>query len=128
MVVCTSGRRYQGGNGPQMRPGRTCQGCHNFAIAGTVFPTLHEPDNCNGASGGGQVSVVITDANGMTITLPVNNVGNFYMRGQIARPFKAKVVVGGKERAMVLPQMVGQCNSCHTTDGTSLAPGRIMLP
>ena len=70
----------------------------------------------------------ITDANGMTTTLPVNNVGNFYMRGQIARPFKAKVVVNGKERAMVLPQMVGQCNSCHTTDGTNLAPGRIMLP
>jgi hypothetical protein len=132
-IVCTSNKRWNGNEGPSMRPGQSCQGCHGFAIAGTVFPTLHEPNSCNGASGtGGQLSVVITDARGATITLAVNSVGNFYSRSQIARPFKAKVVTAdGRERAMALPQMSGACNSCHTPTGGGtpiMAPGRIMAP
>jgi hypothetical protein len=33
-----------------------------------------------------------------------------------------------KERAMVAAQTTGICNSCHTQDGTNLAPGRITVP
>ena len=39
----------------RMRPGHACIACHqandgpDFAIAGTVYATAHEPDNCNGA-------------------------------------------------------------------------------
>jgi hypothetical protein len=125
--VCTSGNHWNGRNGPTMRPGQTCQNCHGFAVAGTVFPTLHEPTNCDGASG--NLTVVITDANGATINLPVNRAGNFYSRGPVARPFRAKVVTSdGRERAMLLPQMNGTCNSCHTVSGANAAPGRIMAP
>jgi hypothetical protein len=41
--VGTSKKNWTGGNGPDMRPGNDCVGCHNFAIAGTVYPTLMNP-------------------------------------------------------------------------------------
>lgn len=99
-------------------------------IGGTVYPTAHEPDDCNGASGSslGGASVIITGANGATLTLPVNSVGNFYTGQSVAVPFTAKVVVGNAVRAMVTPQTNGDCNSCHTESGANNAPGRIMLP
>jgi hypothetical protein len=128
-VVCTSNRMYNGGTGPSMRPGAACPTCHRFAVAGTVYPTLHEPTNCNGINGSSMaMTVVITDANGAVHTIPVNGVGNFYLRGSIARPFRAKIISGGRERAMVLPQTNGACNSCHTALGANNAPGRIMAP
>src|SRR5438445_547285 len=40
-----------------MHPGKTCIGCHaatggpSYTIAGTVYPTMHEPDDCNGVDG-----------------------------------------------------------------------------
>ena len=112
-----------------MRPGAACPNCHSFTVAGTVYPTLHEPNNCNGINGNTMtMNVVITDANGNVHTIPVNSVGNFYSRANIRRPFRAKVIAGGTERAMVLPQMNGACNSCHTPLGANAAPGRIMAP
>jgi hypothetical protein len=136
--VCTSGTNWTRGDrgSASMHPGGACTACHDqnarapsFTIAGTVFPTAHEPDDCNGASGttsGAQI--VITDANGKVTKIAVNSVGNFYSQGAIALPFRAKVVVGTKERAMVASQKSGDCNSCHTEKGDSSAPGRIVLP
>jgi hypothetical protein len=46
----------------------------------------------------------------------------------------AKVVSMGRERAMIESQTSGDCNSCHTQNGTTpvgatmKAPGRIVLP
>lgn len=100
-------------------------------IGGTVYPTAHEPNDCNGVNGSTDgATVVITDSTGATFTLSVNSVGNFYSQssGNIVMPIQAKVVQGGKERAMATPQSTGDCNSCHTETGTSSAPGRIMLP
>jgi hypothetical protein len=130
MLVCTSNAHWSGKRGPLMHPGRACQTCHrSFTIAGTVYPTLHEPTDCNGSDGlGEQISVVITDAAGKVLTLPVNSAGNFFTKLAIAPPFRAKVVANGQERMMVLPQMMGACNSCHTAYGENKAPGRIMAP
>jgi len=133
--VCTSGRTWPFGNlgSPLMHPGQACIACHatnpgpDFAIAGTVYPTAHEPDNCNG-SGNSGASVVITDANGNTTTLTVNAAGNFSSQASIAKPYRAKVVVGNRERAMSVAQTSGDCNGCHTQSGASSAPGRILLP
>jgi hypothetical protein len=112
-----------------MRPGDTClkSGCHltgaeTFYIGGTVYPTLHEPLNCNGKSG---VQVVITPASGAAITLTTNSAGNFYSATKIATPYRAKVVVNGVEKAMMATQTNGDCNSCHTQNGASNALGRI---
>jgi hypothetical protein len=96
-----------------------------YAIAGTAYPSAHEPNDCNGVSGG---QIVITDANGQTITLATNSVGNFFYQGTIALPYHAKVVQNGAERVMASTATSGDCNSCHTPDGTGGAPGRIMLP
>ena len=138
-VTCTSGTTYSGGEGSSaMDPGQACISCHSanggpsFVIGGTVYPTAHEPNNCNGANGSSDgATVVITDSTGKVFTLNVNSSGNFYestRSATIAMPFQAKVVQGGNERVMATPQSTGDCNSCHTETGASNAPGRIMLP
>ncbi len=136
--VCTSGTTWtRGDRGSQnMHPGMACIDCHSkqfdaprFTIAGTVYPTEHEPDDCNGLSGTSSgVKVVITGADGKELAIPVNSVGNFYATTTVAKPFKAKVVAGGKERAMSASQTTGDCNSCHTETGANNAPGRIAAP
>jgi mono/diheme cytochrome c family protein len=134
-TVCTSGTFWTGGDreSSSMHPGAACITCHSQrgegprGIAGTVFPTGHEPDDCNGTPGGA-ISVVITDANGTVTTLKVNGAGNFSSSRRIALPYTAKVVSGGKTRAMVGPQTNGDCNSCHSVGGSNGAPGRIVAP
>lgn len=135
-TVCTSGTFWTGGDreSSSMHPGAACVSCHSErgegprGIAGTVFPTAHEPDDCNGASGSSGVTVEITDANGRVTTLKVNGAGNFYSKRSVALPYTARVVSGTKTRVMTTPQTNMDCNSCHTVGGTSGAPGRIIAP
>lgn len=128
-VTCTSNMKWTGGNGATMRPGEACLNCHagKFSVAGTVYPTVHEMDDCYGVNGARGVTVVITDKKGMSFTLNPNNVGNFTLLNSIALPYQAKVVQAGKTRSMMTPQMDGNCNSCHSEAGYC-APGRIMIP
>jgi hypothetical protein len=128
-AVCSSGKTYSSGTGPTMEPGVPCASCHGskFAIAGTVYPTEHEPDRCDGADVTG-VTVVITDANNTTTTLTPNTVGNFNSSKALVTPFTATVTYNGKSISMTTPQTTGDCNSCHTQDGANGAPGRIVLP
>lgn len=137
-VVCTSMKNWTGGNNesPLMRPGGECISCHKmqgegptFAVAGTVFPTAHEPNDCNGVTSASGATVVVTEANGTSHTLKVNNAGNFFLEvPNFAYPYQAKVVYQGRERVMVEAQTSGDCNSCHTEAGAQKAPGRIFLP
>ncbi len=133
--VCTSGTTYRSGYGMRMHPGNACVSCHSagggpeFSLAGTVYPTAHEPDDCYGVNGP-RVSarIVITDARGAVTNIPVNAYGNFAAPAGIAMPYTAKVVVGTKERRMRGAQTNGDCNSCHSESGASGAPGRILMP
>ena len=68
---CTSGTTWTGGNegSANMNPGRACISCHageddapRFTIAGTLYPTGHEPNLCNGVNGTTGARVVIVDA------------------------------------------------------------------
>jgi hypothetical protein len=144
-LKCTSGTTWTRGDrgSSSMHPGVACIACHamngeapRYAIAGTVFPSAHEPDDCNGAasSSSGALSVLITEANGTTHSLPVNTAGNFYYQGTIATPYNAQVVAGSAVRVMTHTQTSGDCNGCHTVNGSSnttgatSAPGRIMAP
>lgn len=131
---CTSGRTWTQGNrgSALMQPGQPCITCHkteprapSLTLAGTVYPSGHEPANCNGATA---ATVVITDANGKTTNLTTNAAGNFYLRAALATPYTAKVVYQGKERAMIASQTDGDCNACHSDTGAQAAPGRITLP
>jgi hypothetical protein len=140
-VTCTSGTTSTVEQGATMAPGDTCITCHSrregpsFFVAGTVYPTAHEPKLCNGKSG---IDVVITDSAGNVFTLTTNTAGNFAC-GSRARqgfpacaaftpPYSAKVVSNGVERAMGAHQAAGDCNTCHTESGANGAPGRIMAP
>jgi hypothetical protein len=120
-----------------MEPGQACISCHTatrgeapiFAIAGTLYPTGHEPNNCNGANGTSGAHVVVSGSNGTSITLMPNAAGNFYSSTFLSGPYAAKVVNGsGVERVMVSTTSTGDCNSCHTQIGANSAPGRITLP
>ena len=75
------------------------------------------------------MQVVITGADGGTSTLQVNAVGDFYaIRLPLVPPYTAKVVANGRENAAHVPQLSGDCNSCHTEQGAQGAPGRITAP
>lgn len=128
--TCTNGMSTAP-NGASMRPGTACRSCHGFPIAGTVFPTLHDGDNCNGVTSNATV-VVVTDAKGASHTLPLAPGGNFTSMTSFPAPFHVKVVSGNKERAMTgaLDASMGNCNSCHSVygSGTPAPPGRILAP
>jgi hypothetical protein len=143
--VCSSGRTWSAGDqgDPEMNPGRACIACHArpttpgdeergplFAVAGTLYPTLREPDLCSGVNGKSEImpSVEITDAVGQVLTLEPNRAGNFYFQGSVAFPIRARVLFDGKVREMHTPQSSGDCNGCHTEAGREGAPGRVLLP
>jgi hypothetical protein len=146
---CTSGTSWTGGlrESPLMQPGEACVACHakgeapRLSFGGTVYPSAHEPSQCNGANGTSSAQgaqVVVVDAAGMTFTAQVNAAGNFYASARVAvtPPLKAKVVFQGRERVMIAAVPTGDCNECHTqkgittltTPGALPAPGRIILP
>jgi hypothetical protein len=137
--TCTSNTTWNGGTDGSslMEPGQACISCHTrnggeaptFAIAGTLYRTGHEPNNCNGASGTSGAHVVVSGSNGTSITLAPNSAGNFYSSTFLSAPYTAKVVNGsGIERVMVSTLSTGDCNSCHSQTGANGAPGRITLP
>jgi hypothetical protein len=134
--VCTSNSFWRSGENQSMRPGEACINCHSysseapaFVVAGTVYPTVREPADCNGSNSSGNATVIITDANGTAHSVAVNSVGNFMLQGAgIPLPYHAKVQVGTATRSMIAAQTSGDCNSCHTEQGANGAPGRIMLP
>jgi hypothetical protein len=147
---CTSGTTWTRGNAesPLMQPGVACIACHaksgeapRFAFGGTLYPSGHEPDQCNGADGTGSAQgamVVVLDSAGVSATANVNAAGNFYASARVTLkpPLKAKVVYMGRERLMIGAVPSGDCNTCHTQKGTTTvttmgavpAPGRILLP
>lgn len=155
-LKCTSGRFWTEGDDEGdklMTPGQACITCHDkenakhagkkkdsnddddddeeleapaFSVAGTVYPTLREPDDCFGV-GSLDAQVVVTGADGKTQTLEVNRAGNFMSEIAVAKPYTAKVVRGGKTRTMKTPQTNGDCNHCHSQEPKE-APGRILAP
>ncbi len=136
-TTCSTGAHWTRGNheSPLMRPGGACISCHQggegpwFSLAGTVYASAHEPNDCTGgATAGGSPTVEITDASGHVFSLNVNSAGNFFTQQAVSTPYTARVLYQGRARAMVTPQTSGDCNTCHTETGANGAPGRVMLP
>lgn len=155
--TCTSGETWPmgqdfvpGKSREEMFPGMPCNDCHQhpssygffetgptFKVAGTVFPSGHEPDACAGMNGvGADVIVHIEDATGRKWNLRPNQAGNFYIFNEpFTAPYSAWVTQGSATRAMSLKPTNGDCNLCHTQEGSSgddpngpVAPGRIVPP
>jgi mono/diheme cytochrome c family protein len=154
-LVCTSMKMFtgdehtypKGAAREQMFPGRACLECHAagmlkadapaLAFGGTAYPTAHEPDNCNSTNIPAGATVQIVDAKMKMFQATIDPVGNFSIRANatapITFPIDVKIVAGNKERIMGEPAPNGDCNGCHTVNGTSvdgghMPPGRIMLP
>lgn len=149
-LVCTSNQTWNLGDDvtdpmrPLMNPGQACNECHAkelidlppiFSVAGTVYPTGHELNNCIGVTGADIVGMVVrvTDSMNNSYDLPVNDSGNFMLFpdvGDFVPPYTAKVISPNGERAMATPQTSGDCNACHTETGTGnpAPPGRIVAP
>ena len=136
---CTSGKTWDGGDegSPLMHPGRACNNCHqqnggpNLRVAGTVYPSLKEPDECIGSAPPPPLTVTVTDSRPgrpRTVTMQVNASGNFFTRTQLRPPLRAVVSDCQKTRAMQGSVTSGDCNSCHTSVGVNGAPGRILAP
>lgn len=137
---CTSAQSWtRSRKDAAMWPGRACITCHESEedkpvvwAGGTVYPTLHEPDDCYGAPGDGLLEVIITDHAGRVVRLPVGPTGNFSLEADktapLAMPIRAKVVRGSVERVMNTAPSTANCNACHTAQGANGAPGRILAP
>ena len=133
--VCSSNSYWSHGENERMRPGEACISCHQSrgdgprsGFLGTVFPSLREPDRCNGQA---NAEVVITGDNGTELSATTNSAGNFVIPGSLSSlggGYTAKVIFGGKERAMGSRQTSGDCNACHSAAGSGGAPGRIVTP
>lgn len=138
--VCTSGAfasaETNEDGSAEMFPGRACIACHleqddgpELELAGTVYATGHEPDNCEGGDpAGGEARIEVTDADGKVVTMTANAAGNFFSSSGVRFPIKARVLLGDRSRAMLGAVSSGDCNSCHGETGSSGAPGRIALP
>jgi hypothetical protein len=135
-VTCTSATYWDTSalSSELMHPGKACIACHSatggpaYTLAGTVYPTMHEPDDCNGTDGTiTGMTVLIIDATGATHTIPVDEAGNFVRVTSIPMPYRATVISGSNVREMKTPQYDGDCNGCHSVLGTK-SPGRVMAP
>ncbi len=147
-TVCRSNRYWTEGDDGSilMYPGRACISCHTevnreqgeeeapvFLVAGTVYPDGHAPNDCNGVAESAGVSVIVTDNRDRVYTLKPNSAGNFFLKRSSSTPFEYPYRVtltstSGAKRAMNGSQGSGDCNSCHTEQGTQDAPGRILAP
>jgi hypothetical protein len=132
--TCTSDRYWTDGarRSALMSPGKPCLTCHTastpqLSLAGTVYPSVHEPDDCNGALGNG-VSVLIKAVNGQRLALTPNAVGNFFAQTGISGPYTVEIHYQGRVGIKTQPQTNGDCNACHSEGGTNGAAGRIRLP
>lgn len=143
---CTSGSRWLFGEreSANMEPGQACIACHtrrrlrlSLSLAGTIYPTAHEPDDCNAALDG-PITVEVTDAAGQVLTLSPTPVGNFGTTTHVTFPITARAISPRGYYEMTTAVNSGDCNGCHTQDGTSTepagdpppvpAPGRIIAP
>jgi len=136
---CLSGRKWVGGTSgdPKMHPGRECSECHHeerddtsaFAVSGTVYRGFEETNDCAGVEG---ATVRIEGAEGGTVEVPTNAVGNFYLEESdftLETPLETEVRFDGQSRNMKVELYDANCNSCHGSERTSARdPGRIVIP
>jgi hypothetical protein len=144
-TACVSGTYWgRGDYGDNlMHPGRACITCHSerrrgprFTVAGTIYSEYREENDCNGFAGtpATRPEVEITDASGQPFYITANSAGNFYTTHQFQLPLRKVRVLGpnGRVAEMGGSPPHGDCNSCHTREGTitatGMSPGRVVLP
>jgi hypothetical protein len=136
---CTTGRTWACLNTGTnfMNPGQACVECHRtkpgaprWTIGGTVYASIHEPDNCLGgpASGSDPVTVTLRDRDGNEHSTTAVAGGNFFFTNNPPPPYsRIRVTYQGRDQYMPGTAEHGDCNGCHRERGGA-APGRIVLP
>ena len=114
-----------GHGGALMLPGTNCLRCHTtggraspFTAAGTVFtsPVCASPAT--------QAVVTLTDAQHKSVSLPVNELGNFFTTEPLMLPFRVVVESEGRSVEMEA-SAAGDCGYCHQPDGRA---GQLTAP
>src|ERR1041384_1625417 len=125
-TICSRGRMAGTSENEDMAPGMACISCHaftnsggdgmeapSFAVAGTVYRTVHEPDHCVGGPEGTEpAEVEVISASGEHHIAPVTAGGNFMLEldAPLAFPITAGVRYRGRTRWMIQRQLTGDCN------------------
>jgi hypothetical protein len=90
-----------------------------YSIAGTLYT------NALGDAGIDGATIVVTDANNVTINIPtrgLGGVGNFYSENlTLVPPFTIQATQCPSLMSMGTPADSGNCNSCHIPGGTANA-------
>ena len=107
--------------GPSMRPFEDCLGCHDggrarrWTVAGTWAKGVH---------------VTVLDANGRSVTMRGNEVGNFYTAEPLAFPLTVwvdgRLMTSTTDHVSPQPITYGGCNVCHHADTITVGP--LMAP
>ncbi len=140
--LCASGRYWtRGDTGDNfMHPGRACVQCHTesargpiFTVAGTLFNAMHEENECFGNSGdpttGLKTWIEVVDQTNRPFIIEPNISGNFYTTHEFRFPLKrVRVITPSGQFLQMDDPPSGDCNSCHTREGTAGAPGRVYAP
>ncbi len=135
---CASGLSWpHGDDGSElMHPGGDCIKCHAqrdkgpvYEIAGSVYESLTEEDDCAGLEG---AIIEITDINNNVFTMTSNAAGNFFMTPEEAEgieyPATVKAIYDGRENPMIGLLPYGNCTDCHTRNGNwTSAGGRVFV-
>lgn len=148
-TTCASGTFWTRGDegAREMHPGKACRACHlqqapelAYYFAGTGFDDFHAQDDCNSPPPPDARIEILDSAGAIALTLVPDTVGNFTSLGVAAGvplPYTARLVANGLVRAMQTPQDSGDCNACHTEQGTNAnnarpddpaPPGRLVWP
>lgn len=144
-AACVSGTYWgRGDYGDNlMHPGRACISCHaerargpRFTVAGTLYTEFHEEDDCNGSAGrpNARPEVEVTDATGVPFFITANSAGNFYTTHPFRFPLQRVRVFSPNGTVVEMGSAAphGDCNACHTREGTNtatgMAPGRVVIP
>jgi hypothetical protein len=108
--------------GPLHRAGQACVRCHDgedsavpaYSFAGTVYV------NATSQLAAANVSVELLDAQGQSVTLTSNCVGNFYVEAERFRPvFPVWTAVGLGDYRIVMQSPIGRDGSCATCHAPS---------
>ena len=138
-TTCASNAFYDPFNEPPgelMNPGLPCPTCHFdnqlfyvvFPYAGTVMAGPHEKDRCKSPPPPGATVEILELDGGLFWSWLANSSGSFRTMDAGPSPYVARLINDGGTKVSTTTHTSGNCNSCHTEQGTNGATGRLTWP
>jgi cytochrome c5 len=121
------------GNSVVHQQGKDCRECHAFGSSGTIYSTLKAQSNTDKNTAKDYRVQLLLDTNQKIILKQTRGYGNVRWSGDVGaiNSFTAQVIDANGNvvnSSLKNSHNVGRlsCNSCHTSQGLSGAPGRIV--